>query len=273
MKKLIALLLALVMVFSVAAVFAGCEDDSKKNSKVEKDEDEDEDEDEKDDETTAPEGDETTAPEADDPTDPEPTDPEPTDPEPTDPEPTEDDVTGELMDAPDVIFDENIKVLGMTIELVDGSDTVSAELGMQELSEDECYIYYCDEDVNAIVYIKGEEMVRYAYDEATELFVEDTEATAEDIANEVMGATYLMSMFVATPELFAGAQYEKLGVEEIEGYGEVAAYNVYANGELIYTIYVQVETGLTLNIADAEGNDIAYVTFVTQDIDFASMIG
>lgn len=261
MKKLIALLLALVMVFSVAAVFAGCEDDSKKNSKVEEDDEEEKD----DDETTAPEGDETTAPEGDDPTDPEPTDPEPTDPEPTE--------GSNLMDAPDIVFNENIKVLGMMVELNEGGETATAELGIQELSEDECYLYYCDEDLNAIVYINGDTMVKYTYDEATETYVEDTETDAETLAGEVMGATYLLGMFMAPTEMLTGAQYEKLGVEEIDGYGEVAAYNVYADGELIYNLYIQVETGLTLNIADAEGNDLAYVTFVTQDIDFASMVG
>lgn len=81
MKKLLALLLVIVMLFSVATVFAGCEDSGKKkkssSSRDDDDEDDEDDEDEededdkKDDETTAPEG---------DPTDPEPTDPEPTDP-------------------------------------------------------------------------------------------------------------------------------------------------------------------------------------------------
>lgn len=65
MKKILALLLAFVMVFSVAALVAGCDDGNKKNSSS-KNEDEDKDEDE----TTAPEGGETTAPEGGETTDP-----------------------------------------------------------------------------------------------------------------------------------------------------------------------------------------------------------
>lgn len=272
MKKLIALLLALTMVFSVACVFAGCEDDSKKNSKVEEEEEEEKD----DDETTAPEGDETTAPEGDETTAPEgddPTDPEPTDPEPTDPEPTEDDVTGELMDAPDIVFDENIKVLALMVEMNDGGEITTVEVGLQDLSDEEGYFYYCDESINALYYVNGTTFVKYSYDEASETYIEDTSADTQALAVEIMGAASVIAMFTSPADMMPGAQYEKLGVEEIDGYGEVAAYNVYIDGELTNTLYIQVETGLTLNIADAEGNNIAYVTFVTQDIDFSTLIG
>lgn len=67
MKKILALLLALVMLFSVAALIAGCDDGNKKGSSSSKNDKDDEDEDE----TTAPEGDgETTAPEGGETTDP-----------------------------------------------------------------------------------------------------------------------------------------------------------------------------------------------------------
>lgn len=99
MKKLIALLLVLVMAFSVATVFAGCEDNNKKNSNSEDKDDEDDEVDEKkDDETTAPEGDgnETTAPEGDEP---EETEPEETEPEKTEPEETEPEIDPEELEA------------------------------------------------------------------------------------------------------------------------------------------------------------------------------
>ena len=127
MKKILALLLTLMMLFSVATVFAGCDDSgSKKSSKSSKkddsDEDEDEDEDEDDsgedenenenknenededktnpdedeDKTDPDEDEDETEPDEDeDETEPEPTETEPepteTEPEPTetDPEPTE----------------------------------------------------------------------------------------------------------------------------------------------------------------------------------------
>lgn len=48
MKKLLCLLLALMMLFSVAALIAGCEDSGKKNTSSSKNDDEDEDEDDTD---------------------------------------------------------------------------------------------------------------------------------------------------------------------------------------------------------------------------------
>lgn len=68
MKKILALLLALVMLFSVAALIAGCDDGNKKGSSSSKNDKDDEDETtepEDDGETTAPEGGETTDPAGD----------------------------------------------------------------------------------------------------------------------------------------------------------------------------------------------------------------
>lgn len=57
MKKLLCLLLALMMLFSVAAMIAGCEDSGKKNNASSKNDDEDEDEDDTDTGDDADDGD------------------------------------------------------------------------------------------------------------------------------------------------------------------------------------------------------------------------
>ena len=86
MKQLLALLLALMMLFSVATVFAGCEDSGskKKSSSSKKDDDDDEDEDEDEDE-----GDDETEDEGNDETDDENGNVETPTEAPEEPEPTE----------------------------------------------------------------------------------------------------------------------------------------------------------------------------------------
>ena len=111
MKKLLAILLVIMMLFSVATVFAGCDEGKSKSNKTQKDDDDDDDDDEDDEddgddgdkgtedpdggETTNPDG-EPTQPDATNPnatqpavTEPAPTEPAPTEPEPTEPAPTE----------------------------------------------------------------------------------------------------------------------------------------------------------------------------------------
>ncbi len=111
MKKLLAILLVIMMLFSVATVFAGCDEGKSKSNKTQKDDDDDDDDDNDDDDdeddgddgddgTTDPDGDVTepdptepgaTQPSATEPTptEPAPTEPAPTEPAPTEPEPTE----------------------------------------------------------------------------------------------------------------------------------------------------------------------------------------
>ncbi len=84
MKQLLALLLALMMLFSVATVFAGCEDSGKKKKSSSSQDDDDDDEDDEDEEDDDKNDDDVTDPDA---TDPDTTDPDVTDPEPTETEP------------------------------------------------------------------------------------------------------------------------------------------------------------------------------------------
>ena len=82
MKKIMALLLALMMLFSVATVFAGCEDSGKKKKTSSRRDEEDEDDEENDDEENEDEDrddedEEDGDDENEDPTDPEPTETEP----------------------------------------------------------------------------------------------------------------------------------------------------------------------------------------------------
>lgn len=271
MKKLLALLLVLVMVFSVATVFAGCEDDSKKSSKSEeKEEEEDE---KKDDETTAPEEDGTTAPEA--PTDPEPTEPDPTETEPTEPEPTETEPAGELMDAPDVTFDTSIQSLAMLCTVYSDGNETSIEVDVQYVSDDEMLVCYCDytNEIDVILYITSAgQLSLYRYTE--EGYVLDESATEEEIYGYFTAAANISNMFTDYAVAFGeGCQYKNVGTAESEDFGEVVAYEVYdATGTLTYAMYVQVETGIIVGIVDANGDPVAAITYMTQDFDLTELI-
>ncbi len=267
MKKLLALLLVLVMVFSVATVFAGCEDDSKKSSNS----DEKEDEEKEDDETTAPEGDETTAPEGDETTAPA----DPTDPEPTDPEPTETEPVGELMDAPDVTFDDSIQNLAMLCTIYQNGQELSVEVDVQQVSDDEMLICYCDytNEIDVLIYITSAgELALYRLGE--EGYVLDESATEEEIYGYYTAAASVSNMFTDYYAAFGdGYQYKNVGQEVSEDFGDVVAYEVYnAEGVLSYGMYVQVETGIILAIVDAEGEPVASIVYMTQDFDLTEMI-
>ena len=286
MKKLLALLLALMMLFSVATVFAGCEDSGKKkssSSKNDDDEDEDEDEDDEDededkdnedededkdgeDEDDNKDGeDENNGDEDVDVTEPKATEPEPTEPEPTEPEPTE--VESELLDAPYEVFDESLNNFVIGAQILSGSEYKYFEVGIQNISENEGILYYYDETEELMAYYCDGVLELYVYQD--DAFVLDTATSDTDKMTKYQSMAYILSMFVDYPSLNgAGTKYELLGEED-----DMAVYNVYdANGNLARVIYIDIATGICTYILDQNGNDIMWIEDVYEAIDFASYI-
>lgn len=280
MKKLLALLLALMMLFSVATVFAGCEDSGKKkNSSSSKDDDEDEedeededkdkdeDEDEdkdgedKDDEnkgTVDEEKDNDKDDESEKPA-PKPTEGKLPDPEPVEPE-------DELLDSPYEEHDTNID-LYICAQFLNEGQYQYFEIAKQKTSKNEGLIYYSFGTGELMMEIMDDSMNLYVPDGSGN-FVLDTETDDQSKMKLLETVSNLFVMFVDFDTLLGeGVQYKLLGTDN-----GCSVYEAYSNGSLVRTFYVDQETGVTMYVADQNGNDLIWVEELYLDFDLAQLL-
>ena len=294
MKKLLALLLALMMLFSVATVFAGCEDSGKKKSSSssddddedeedeeddededeDKDEDEDEDKDKEDDEKTGndkpDDGKDYTEPDSDDEptsgavTRPLPT--EPIEPDPTEaPRPVEPD--DEWLDSPYEDHDGDTDVY-ICAQILSGNEYQYFEIAKQKLGENEGFIYYCDETDEILLYIANNAIALYLPDDDGTFYV-DTQTDTHTKMQMLENMSNIWKMFIDFDGMLGeDVRYLKIGEEN-----DASGYEAYKNGQLVRTFYIDIETGITMYIQDEYGNDMMWIEQAYLDFDLTRLIG
>ncbi len=279
MKKLLALLLVLVMLFSVATVFAGCEDGGKKKSSSSKNDDDDDDEDE-DEEDEDNEDDKDDKDNEDDKNDEstgdknegeidvtEPSGNKATEPKATEPkveEPTEN-PNREVMS---YIGVEKADLDQYLISAcVSNNGTVqSFTIGKQKTASGEGILYYSDNNGDFFVKIEDDCGYLYVYDGYS--YVLDTSASDQDIMSRVETCVEALSLFIDIESILG----DSVGYRPADDYNGYACYEAYMNGTLVRNIYLDYETGMVVCIQDADGNDLVWMEDFTTDVTLSDYI-
>lgn len=247
MKKILALLLSLLMLVGMLAACGGNES-GKQNEEA------------KQTTTEAP-----TEPE-EDPTEPEekPTEPEEDPTEPVE-DPTKPVITDELLDAPEVSFNEENEDLYVMFASPGESEdeTQMTSIAIDQITEDDYILYFCNgalfQDEEMIFDVQGDNITMYAKTAFMDNYELVTSKTQEEMETAISDVMTIVTMFVYPEIYFDGAKYQKTDDIAFSLCGDVYTYNVIADGEVVYNIHIHQETGLMTYLADADGNMIFQV--------------
>lgn len=239
MKKLIALLLCFIVLFSFGALLSGC---------------------------GVNQGNSVSDTTQEDPTE------EPTE-APTEPEINWDEIADELMDYPDVVFRQKIKNLSIFGEMTSRGKLVTYELSVQRIAEEETLVYYKQETSAEYLFRVNDGNVTMYFPEGDK-YVEDPTIAPSDVKKVYTDVMNILRLHINTPNMMGdGLKYHKIGVEESEKFGEVVTYHVYSGDKRVRILHVQVETGITVIIADGDDAAIMSITDLTQEVDLLSKLG
>jgi len=187
--------------------------------------------------------------------------------------PTEPSVSGGetengLLNAPEAIFDaENTKQLYLcfTVSGDTAQQATEMEIALQELNDEDFILYVTDGTLrmNEIVYeVVGGNITKYTRELFSEGFTVDTSASPDEQMMEALTfAGYLATFMLATlPE--SGVQFRKADstIPTISFVGDVYTYEILENGQVTGVMSIHKETGLMVNMRDADGNNLFTVT-------------
>ena len=269
MKKMLALLMAFLMLFSVATLISGCEDSGKKKSSSKTDDVDDvDDEDEEDEEDDGKEGnDEGSDKNSDD------NNNDGNNNNNEDNTSTGDGDDGDQGGGTSYVLDltfnkkdyDRISVSGMVYG-------TKFEYAYQTISENETLVYYSKGDSTVIYRDCDDKLDRYIV--TAEGCYEDTEEYETIKRTDYIDVINDGDWFLRHSAWTFFATYKKIGTESHETFGTLYVYEVYdMNDELLY-IYKLHSTGIMAYVLDAKGNVLAELENVaTEGFDLTEIIG
>lgn len=248
MKKLLAVLLAVLL---LTGTLFGCSSDKKdekepvKQTEIEK-------------ESTKDTEAEDTTPEDTEPEDttPEDTELEDTQPEDTEPEDTEA-PAGDLLDAPETAFDESIEELYLDTTINDGEVVRDLQFALKQVDDITVYYLGIETDGKLVESLfevaESGELTRYARTSDVETFVLDPEASQDVLAQDFKEQYELISYFLYCDTMFEGVQYRKVETGTSSSLGDVDVYELVSGGEAAGYARIHQETGIMVSMEDMNG--------------------
>lgn len=169
-------------------------------------------------------------------------------------------VTGELLDAPEVSFDTSLEQLYIYFTMPgEGDEVTSMEIALDQVTED-MYVLYVTNGLlklNEMVYeVSDDGITKYYKDTFMESFLLETELSQAELENEKNTMMELLSCFMMMGSDLEGVQYEKTDEVAVALTGDALTYNMVQNGQVTGKITIDKATGLMVSMKDAEGNSL-----------------
>ncbi|MBQ8910721.1 MAG: hypothetical protein IJY91_06765 [Oscillospiraceae bacterium] len=173
--------------------------------------------------------------------------------------PTEPSITGELLDAPKVSFDESVEDLYIYFMYPGDSENeiLSMELALDQLTEDSYLIYYSDgllKNEEIVLEVTDDGITAYAKNVFMESFEKVDTKTQAELEASVSSYMEILTVFLYPSALMPEAKYIETDDIAVSLVGDVYTYDVVENGQVTYKIQYHKETGIMTDLRDADGN-------------------
>ena len=250
MKKILALLLALLM---LSCLFAGCsekdqdDDDEPKtsaNAKVEEDKDEVEDEDNEQSHEQK--------------------DTDDAEPEENNDQQNASAASGDILDAPEVTYNStsNTMYIYYTYPGDTENGTASMELAVDQVTDD-MYVLYMSDGLlklhETLYEVSDAGITKYYKDSLMANFAQETAMSQAELQAEHDSVLSLLGYFMMTSDDYAGFQYRKSDEKVATLTGDVYVYDILNSGEVTGQVWIDQSTGLMVCMKDEQGNNLLSV--------------
>lgn len=179
---------------------------------------------------------------------------------------------GDVLDAPEVSFDENTEDLYIyfTYPGDEKDEVLSMELAIDQVNEDTYVIYMSDGllKLHEVIYeVTDAGVTKYYKDAFMESFALETELTQTELEQEKASMLSLLSTFMLAHPDLEGVKYRKSDAPAFALTGDVYVYDMIEAGEVAGQICIDKATGLMVSLKDTDGTALYSVQAIkTSDL-------